>query len=267
MVVVVGCGGNGTTSTIDAAKPVADLDTRARVCAIIGACIGYSASQCITLLDANATADQLACALAATAADCTAVRACFGQRISTDPSCASGCLDADTVVRCSGGQRVELDCPSSLESVGPVCVMNGRTDCGGAACAVDGEYACTGSTSTFCDSGITEVTECGKLGLECVARAPRCVGIAAGTCTAGTAPACDGDTVVTCDDGTLRRRDCSLFGGRTCVAGACALGAECDPSTPDACTGTTLEVCLAGVRRSIDCTTIGATSCVMNRCR
>ena len=97
---------------------------------------------------------------------------------------------------------------------------------------------------------------------------PRCVGaLQAQTCTLGTPATCEGDVRVTCD-GNLRRQDCKDFGGRTCVSGSCAFGAECDgPNTPNKCIGTTLEMCVGGVRRSVECSAIGATSCLSDRCR
>src|SRR5512139_3464127 len=100
MVVVagLGCGGDGSSQTIDASE-AASLDDRARACAIVGACVGYSASQCIAALDLNGTAAQVACVLEKTAADCVGVRACVGQRITPDPACTPGCADDDTVVR------------------------------------------------------------------------------------------------------------------------------------------------------------------------
>jgi hypothetical protein len=264
VVVLVGCGGGGS----NAPGPELDFDTRARACAIIGSCIGYDATECMALLDANATADQINCAVAATAADCVAVRGCFGQRLMPDPACVSGCSDGFTLVRCIEGMRLEQDCPKALESVGPACVTNGRSDCGGTSCTTDGELTCNGTTSIACDSGVTEVIDCGQIGLDCIPTSPRCAGaLQSETCTLGTSPTCDGDIRVTCD-GNVRRQDCKEFGGRTCVNGSCAFGAECDgPNTPNKCIGTVLEMCVAGLRQSIDCTTIGATSCVANRCR
>jgi len=264
VVVLVACGGGGS----DTPGPDVDFDMRVRACAIIGACIGYSTTQCMALLDANATVDQINCALNATAADCVAVRACFGQRVMPDPACVPGCSDGDTLVRCIDGVRFEQDCPQALEAVGPACVTNGRSDCGGTTCTTDGQLACDGTTSIACDSGVTEVMDCGQIGLECIPNSPRCVGaLQSETCTLGTPPSCDGDTRVTCD-GNVRRYDCKLFGGRTCVNGSCAFGAECDgATTQNTCNGTVLEMCVAGLRRSIDCTTIGAASCLGDRCR
>ncbi len=221
----------------------------------------------MALLDANATVDQINCALNATAADCVAVRACFGQRLMPDPACAPGCSDGDTLVRCVEGLRFEQDCPKALESVGSACITNGRSDCGGTTCTTDGELTCNGTTSIACDSGVTEVIDCGKIGLACSTNSPRCAGaLQSETCTLGAPPSCDGDTLVTCD-GNVRRHDCKQFGGRTCVNGACAFGSECTPTPQNTCNGTVLEMCVAGLRRSIECTTIGATSCVGDRCR
>jgi hypothetical protein len=262
MVLLAACGGG------DAPGPVADFDTRVRACAIIGACIGYGATPCIALLDANATAAQITCALNATVADCAAVRACFGQRITQDPACTSGCSDGDTLVRCSGGQRVEQDCGSALESVGPACITNGRSDCGGASCTDNGR-SCNGTLAVTCDSGVTEEFDCTPLGLECnpTADAAACRGRSTSkACTFGTPPTCDGDTLVSCD-GQVREQDCRVFGGRKCIAGACTFGVECDGGLASTCNGTVLEMCVGGLRRSIDCTTIGGTTCMIDRCR
>jgi hypothetical protein len=171
-------------------------------------------------------------------------------------------------VRCTDGLEIEQDCPAAFEQVGPACLANGRSDCGGATCATDGEYTCAGTKSSRCDSGITEVRDCSKIGMTCATTLPGCVGIPSGTCTAGMSATCDGDTSVTCDaSGTQRRQDCSVFGGRTCVAGRCAFGSECATTTVDKCVGTTFTACIGGVTKSIDCTTIGATTCASTRCQ
>jgi len=266
-VVLTACGDDAGSAKSDGGGGGSgiDLDTRIRACATIGACVGYALSECMILLDRVATADQIACINTATAADCNAVRACVGVRFSTD-ACTPGCLDADTVVRCSGGTRAEYDCADVLEDVGPMCVTNGRTDCGGGTCSVDGERTCVGNVLTICDSGITEVTDCAAYGGECVATPTvHCAGPASGSCTAGTAASCAGDTLVICDGTTERRYDCKDLGGRTCVVRSgvptCGFGTECNPMDDDTCTGTTLSACVDGIAQTIDCTSIGATMC------
>lgn len=228
--------------------------------------MGLNATTCVALVDVNATPEQLACAVGATVADCGAVRACFGQRVTTG-ACMPGCSDGDTLVRCMGAQRVEQDCAVALEAVGPACIMNGRTDCGGAACTTNGR-TCAGTIASTCDSGVTEEFDCSKSGLECNPNPDGtvCRGRSTGkTCTFGTAPTCDGDTLVTCD-GEVRRQDCRLYGGRSCIDGACRFGTECNGGDSNVCNGGTLEMCVDGVRRSVECASIGGASCMTNRC-
>ena len=259
VVLLVACGGGN-------AAPGPELDVRVRACAIISSCMGINATTCMALVDQNATSEQLTCVSNAGVANCPAVRACFGQRVTME-ACAPGCLDGDTLVRCSGGQRVEQDCALSIEAVGPACITNGRSDCGGAACTTNGR-TCDGETAITCDSGVTEEFDCGKAGLECNPNPDGVVCRGRSTsdsCTFGTAPTCDGDTLVTCD-GQVRRQDCRLFGGRTCVNGACRFGTECDGGAANTCNGTTLEMCVDGLARSVDCTSIGGTSCTAGRC-
>ena len=261
VVAATACGGSGS-SPGDAAATTVDIDTRFRACAVMAACTGVSVAQCTALLDASATATQLQCVIDAGAGNCVAVRACFGQRVRQDPSCMEGCVDGDTVVQCGDTIRIEQDCPTSLEQVGPSCITNGRTDCGGAACTNDGEITCAGNVVSQCDSGITEVFDCARIGLVCTPTG--CDGALGGACTGGAS--CEGDTAVRCDaNGMQRRQSCAAF-GRTCVNGACLYGSECAPTTPDTCVGTTFTACLGGVTKSIDCTAIGATMCSGNRC-
>lgn len=276
-VLVAGCSGDSKgsidaappsdTAIVDDAAPPIDLATRVRACTVAGACqLVDDLEQCVFLLDAYAPASRITCLANATAADCDAARACFGYRLSTDPACVPGCADADTYVRCVDGLRAETDCPASIYQLGDACITNGRSDCGGAACA-DGDTAtCTGTVSSSCDSGITEETDCADRGLICNATTGRCAGAASGTCTPDTPATCDGDTIVTCDaSGVLRRQDCSVM-GRTCVDGEstkiCGYGSACPADERPTCTGTVLAACIDGVRESIDCATIGATQCV-----
>ena len=123
-------------AVLDAPGGSVDLAGRVRACAVAGACsLVVDLEQCLFLLDAYAPPERIACLAGASAADCDAARACFGYRLTTDPSCVPGCADADTVVRCTGDIRSETDCPASIFGLGDACITNGRSDCGGAACS------------------------------------------------------------------------------------------------------------------------------------
>lgn len=278
-VFVAACGGDSKKTDVDAAidaptvdapaPPVIDLDTKLRACAVAGACgLVADINQCVFLLDAYATPERIQCLASSSTTDCAAARACFGYRVTADATCTPGssCLDGDTYTRCVNGFRSEQDCPASMYQLGDACITNGRSDCGGAACANSGEATCNGSVSISCDSGITEVTDCADRGLICNSATGLCAGTAAGSCTPGTASTCEGDTIVKCDAaGVSRRQDCSVM-GRTCVMGSsdkiCGYGNACNASTElPTCNGTTLNACIDGVRKSFDCTTIGATRC------
>lgn len=256
---MLGCGGG-----VDPSVAPHDLEKLVRACAILSGCQGEEVRQCVGTLRAQATAAQVDCVLAATLSNCTAANACVGLRRSTDPSCAAGCLDADTVVSCAGTLRTEIECASSIESLGPACISRTRTACGTGECAADA-ITCNGHVMIRCASGVADEYDCARLGMEC-AQGRGCVGVAAGPCTAE--PRCDGNVIVDCEAGLERRIDCTeQIPGSTCgvvvnnIIG-CVLGEQCNAiQTPDSCVGTTLQSCVAGAPKSVDCTSIGGTSC------
>lgn len=269
VIIACACGGGDGGGTPDA-PPAADADALITACAVISACMGGDPGlhACVVELGPFMTAAKVTCLEAATAADCPAVAACLGYSISIDPSCVEGCADADTIVQCDGSVKAEYECASYIQSSGPACVTGSRQDCGGATCTIDGEVTCDGSVVSRCDSGITEVFDCGRWGLECVP-GDDCRGPAAGACTAGTPDRCDGDGLVECVADVGRRMDCAqLVPGMTCVdalgVATCGFGEDCDPAsaTSTTCTGTMLTACVAGAAKTIDCLAIGATSCV-----
>jgi hypothetical protein len=257
------CGGGGG-GTADAPGSPPGEDALLEACAILSACVDASVGLCVDDWGPRLTASRVSCVRAATAADCAAATSCLGFAVSMDPTCTPGCV-GDTVVRCDGAVKSEVDCASYIDSTGPSCISSPRLDCGGGTCAVDGEESCAGSVYTRCDSGVTEVFDCARFGLECTLGAI-CHGPVVGTCTPGDPSSCDGDGLVECIGTERRRLDCrALIPGTTCVTPAsgarCGYGSACDSGT-DTCAGAILDACVLGARRMIDCTAIGATTCM-----
>jgi len=259
---ILGCGGTGSGGPGGGANP----EDLIKACVVIHGCLGVEPDACVRTYGATMSATQVDCVLATGGADCLAVRTCLGTTVVQDPACVPGCADDHTSVRCSEGLRVEYDCGTYIEDVGPNCVTGAtRSDCGGTTCTVDGEHTCAGAVSSTCDSGITEVVDCAQFGLECTPTSRRCFGARTGTCAPGTATSCDGLEIVECIDGEERRTDCGRrVTGMTCVVETrgpgCAFGAECVAGTPT-CEGTHLVACVAGRQVMQDCTALGFATC------
>lgn len=260
---MLGCSDDGTIH-VDPDGPPLDMNKLVRACAILSGCQGDEVPECVFDLMYRGTAAQVDCVLAATLSDCTSANACVGLMRSTDPNCTAGCLDADTLVSCAGSLRTEIECASSIESLGPSCIGGTQSACGIGACSSD-TITCNGTVASRCISGVANEYDCARFGMEC-AQDRGCVGAAVGPCVA--APGCDGNFIVECDAGVERRTDCSAqLPGGTCgvvvnhIVG-CVLGQQCDAlQTVDSCIGTTLQSCVAGTPMSVDCTSVGGTSC------
>jgi hypothetical protein len=256
------CGGPGE-------RPGENFDEVVRACVVMNACNGVDLDTCALQFIPNMTAAQVSCVIDA-GGDCAAANACIGYSLVQDSSCSTGCIDGDTLQRCTAGFRTTIECAIYPEDVGPSCVTaqapggGMRFDCGGATCSASGSKTCAGTVSTVCDSGITEVIDCAVTGLECSTGTRRCVGQAGPSCIEGSTAVCNGTKVVECVDGIERSTDCGkIVAGMTCVNGAsgpaCGFANEC--SGGSTCSNNTLNACIAGRVVQQDCIALGFTTC------